>query len=265
VTGGDIEAHVDSSRLVFAPGAAWQYANNGVEVLSVLVQKLTGEQLDAYLDARLFAPLGIHSVSWSRDVRGVPFGDGEMSIRPLDLAKVGQLILDGGTWQGKPIVAPAWLDSSFAQSSAFEPTYGFLWWRIANVTAYGMTADMLAQWRAAGIPDSTLAKLQPIVGMSFPSYSAYVDAWGRRLTSAEFDAVGAILSAGDHLPYYRTLAIGPVLGYAAEGARGQFLVVIPAAHLVAVRMRRATAADRTSTTELDGYPTFPYDIARLVP
>src|SRR5690349_17681705 len=79
--------------------------------------------------------MGITSVSWIHDKRGVPLGAGEMSIRPLDLANVGEAILDGGVWQGKAVIPPGWMTQSTAPSTTFAPNYGLLWWRLGDNSA----------------------------------------------------------------------------------------------------------------------------------
>ncbi|MBL0937636.1 MAG: serine hydrolase [Gemmatimonadaceae bacterium] len=262
---GDIEANAIKSRTVFAPGTGWQYNNAGVDFLAVLAGRLAGRPMDSYLNEKLFLPMGITTVNWRRDSRGVPLGAGEMLIRPLDLAKVGQAILDGGQWQGKQVIPLDWMATSTAASTTFAPDHGFLWWRLVDYTAFGVTSDLLTQWRSMGAPDSTMAKLQPLVAESYTAPNAIYAAMAARLTAAEYAAHMNWLAVGDHIPYYRVLRTGRSVGFAALGWLGQNLTIIPEKQLVAVRMRRAIAADYTSPTELNGYPAFSVDVFRLVP
>lgn len=262
---GDIEAKAIVSRTLFAPGTGWQYNNAGVDLLALLAGRLAGKPMDQYLNEKLFFPMGINNVSWVRDLHGVPLGAGEMRIRPLDLAKVGQAILDGGQWQGKQVIPLDWMAASAAASTTFAPEYGLLWWRLVNYTAIGITSDLLTQWRSMGAPDSTMAKLQPLVSESYTAPSAYYAAMAARLTPAEYTAFMKWLGATNHMPYFRVLGTTPSLGISAQGWLGQYLTIFPEKQLVAVRMRRALAEDYTSPTEQFGYRAFSSNVFRLVP
>jgi CubicO group peptidase (beta-lactamase class C family) len=262
--GNDIEAQGIAAKCLFAPGTSWQYSNGGIDLLSALAGRIAGEPLDVYLNEHLFAPLGIAPVDWMRDDKGVPYGAGEMKIRPLDMAKVGQALL-AGNWHGKEIVPRSWATLSFAQSSPFEPIYGLLWWRLANVTSVGLTAEVIGQWRTAGVPDTTLDKLQPLVGQTYPSNTELFAAMRGVLTDAESTALNNLLAKGNHLPYSRDLTIGPVAGSLAAGWLGQYLVLVPEEGLVGVRMRRSRPSDQTSPTEVDAYGDFSSDVLSLVP
>lgn len=262
---GDIEANAFESRTVFAPGTGWQYNNAGVDLLALLAGRLAGKPMDLYLNEKLFLPMGITTVSWMRDRRGVPRGAGEMRIRPLDLAKVGQAILDGGQWQGTQVIPLDWMAASATASTMFAPDYGLLWWRLVNYTAFGITSDLLTQWSSMGAPDSTMAKLQPLVAESYNAPNAIFAAMAARLTAAEYAALMNWLAAGNHIPYYRVLQTSRSNGVAARGWLGQYLTIFPEKQLVAVRMRRAIAADYASPTELNGYREFEANVFRLVP
>jgi CubicO group peptidase (beta-lactamase class C family) len=262
---GDIEAKAIESRTIFAPGTGWQYNNAGVDLLAALAGRLAGKPMDQYLNEKLFLPMGITSVSWVRDRRGVPLGAGEMLIRPLDLAKVGQAILDGGQWQGKPVIPLDWMTTSATASSTFAPEHGFLWWRLVNYTAIGITSDLLTQWRSMGAADSTMAKLQPLVAESYTTPNALFAAMAARLAAAEYAAFMNWIAVGNHIPYYRVLGTSPSLGISAQGWLGQYLTIFPEKRLVAVRMRRAVAEDYTSPTERFGYRAFSSNVFRLVP
>ncbi len=264
-TKGDIEAHGLEVNCLFEPGTSWQYSNNGIDLLAALAGKLAGKPMDEYLNEKLFRPMGIADVAWITDRRGVPLGAGEMMIRPLDMAKVGQALLDGGVWLSKSIVPATWPPQSFAQSNTIEPLYGLLWWRNAKVTSVGLTAEVLSQWRTAGVAADMMTKLEPFVGRKYADASALYSAITSSLESAEWTALDTVLSAGDHLPYYRNLEIGALSGYNAAGWLGQFLVIAPDEQLVAVRMRRARDADYDGGREVDGFPTFPTDAAALTP
>ncbi|MDB4938793.1 MAG: uncharacterized protein JWP87_5765 [Labilithrix sp.] len=260
---GDIEANALASKCMFEPGTSWQYSNAGVDLLAALAGKLAGKPMDEYLDEKLFHPMGIADVAWMHDKKGVPLGAGEMLIRPLDMAKVGQAMLGGGKWRDAQIIPAAWPALSSAQSNAIEPLYGLLWWRDAKVTAVGLTGEVLAQWKTAGLAAEAAEKLEPLVGKKFADASRYAWALQGALGSDELVALDQLLAKGDHLPYMRNLEVGPVTGFNAAGWLGQFLVVVPAKQLVAVRMRRPRDADYGGGKEVDGFSTFPSEVPAL--
>jgi CubicO group peptidase (beta-lactamase class C family) len=267
VTGGgnDIEAYADRSPLLFAPGAGWQYSNNGIDLLSALTSKIAGKNLDAYLNEKLFAPLGIPATSWALDKNGIPYGAGELRIRAIDMAKVGQAILDGGMWKGAQVIDPNWITQSEAISSTYEPEYGLLWWRDAAPTAYALTNDLLDQWEGNGIDKSITDKLRAGTGTSFATYAEYQTFVRSMITDADRAAINTVLASGDHVPAVRIASAAPAIGYYFSGWLGQYMYVIPSKHIVAVRMRRAIEADYTSTTETNSFPAFFFDVYQLVP
>lgn len=96
-----------------SPGIDWHYcsANTfllGIALESALVRADKGG-LKAYLDDRLMRPLDIAHYTIGRTPKGhLPMHGGER-LRPRDLAKFGQLLVDGGRWKGRQVVPAAWV------------------------------------------------------------------------------------------------------------------------------------------------------------
>jgi CubicO group peptidase (beta-lactamase class C family) len=127
----DIEKTGVEAELVTPVGSKFKYNNQAVDFLSVIVRRLfpDGVRLDDMLQKLIFADLGVVGAFWSKDDRGDPRAAGELMMRPIDLAKIGQLVLDGGSWRGKRILSKGWMDTML---SAGQPLYdgcGLLWWR----------------------------------------------------------------------------------------------------------------------------------------
>lgn len=125
----DKNAFVLALPLDWAPGRQWAYSNEGVQLLSPLLQRATGGQLQAYARARLFGPLGMDSTRLHEYPAGQvwTYADAETTLR--DFAKVCQLVLDGGRWNGVQVVPEAWVRASVAAIPQ-NPDYGRLWWRV---------------------------------------------------------------------------------------------------------------------------------------
>jgi CubicO group peptidase (beta-lactamase class C family) len=114
------------------PGDVWNYNSGETGLLAAVLHKASGKRLDALAQEVLFDPLGIRDVEWAaRYANGDPIAGWGLRMRPRDIAKVGQLVLDHGRWQGKQIVPEAWIAQSAApqidtgRGSLF---YGYLWW-----------------------------------------------------------------------------------------------------------------------------------------
>jgi CubicO group peptidase (beta-lactamase class C family) len=93
------------------------------------VRKATGHPLDEFARAVLFEPMGISAVEWSR-VKGDTDAGGGLRLRPRDMAKVGQLVLAGGRWNGRQIASQGWIDASVTPrlNATGLYFYGYLWW-----------------------------------------------------------------------------------------------------------------------------------------
>ncbi len=117
--------------MVAAPGATFNYSSGASHLLSAIIQESTGMRTFSFAREYLFEPLGISRVSWLSDPHGIAFGAGGLRLTPRDMAKFGQLYLQGGVWEGKPIIPAKWVEASIApQVSAHGAAsyYGYQWW-----------------------------------------------------------------------------------------------------------------------------------------
>jgi CubicO group peptidase (beta-lactamase class C family) len=114
-----------------APGTAFSYSSGASHLLSAIVQEATGTRTIYFATDHLFDPLGIKRVSWPSDPQGIAFGAGGLWLTPRELARFGQLYLQGGVWGGEQIVPAEWVEASIApQVSAHGAAshYGYQWW-----------------------------------------------------------------------------------------------------------------------------------------
>ncbi len=115
--------------LLHEPGEHFAYCSGASQLLSAVVTQATGMNAEAYAEDRLFGPLGIEGVIWPTDPQGNNTGWGDFFIRPGDLAKIGQLFLQRGEWEGERLISEAWIDEATTQQVADgEEGYGFRWW-----------------------------------------------------------------------------------------------------------------------------------------
>jgi CubicO group peptidase (beta-lactamase class C family) len=121
----------------FKPGTHFLYNTSATYMLSAIVQKATGQTLLDYLKPRLFEPLGIEKPTWEMSPQGVSAGGFGLSIRTEDIAKFGQLYLQKGTWHGKRLIPPSWVEAATAiqtsngsnPRSDWDQGYGYQFWR----------------------------------------------------------------------------------------------------------------------------------------
>lgn len=113
-----------------AAGERWVYNGGATALLGRLIATGAGKPLLSYARETLFNPLGIDDVEWVEGADGEPAAASGLRLRPRDLAKVGQLILNRGRWDGRRIVPDAWLDASHAPQVEIgtDLSYGYQWW-----------------------------------------------------------------------------------------------------------------------------------------
>jgi CubicO group peptidase (beta-lactamase class C family) len=111
-------------------GRAFSYCTAGVTLLGPLLERVSGQSVPDFAAAHLFKPLGIERVKWQFQPKGSAMTGGGLQLRSVDLAKLGQLYLNGGRWEGKQVISPEWVRRSIApHASARESIeYGYLWW-----------------------------------------------------------------------------------------------------------------------------------------
>ncbi|HZJ57386.1 MAG TPA: serine hydrolase, partial [Clostridia bacterium] len=94
----------------FEPGARFVYSNVGPYLAGMIIRRLTGSDLRDYLMPRLFEPLGIWLPTWETDPLGNSFGSGGLMLKVSEIAKLGQLYLQGGQWEGKQLIPKQWVE-----------------------------------------------------------------------------------------------------------------------------------------------------------
>lgn len=108
------------------PGTEFQYNSLNTYVLSAIVTKRTGETLTEYLTPRLFGPLGITKYYWETCPKGITKGGWGLFLCAEDMAKLGQLYLQRGKWNGQQLVSEYWIEISMARHLKTQnDTYGY--------------------------------------------------------------------------------------------------------------------------------------------
>lgn len=124
----------------------------GPDILSGILVKATGQSVLDFAVKNLFEPLGIKVENdlsfrnkkeqmafnqstdisgWVTDSMGIHAAGWGLTLTPMDMAKIGQLYLNGGIWEGKQIISSKWIEESTIEHSRWKKrnlSYGYLWW-----------------------------------------------------------------------------------------------------------------------------------------
>ncbi len=132
-----LQAHALARPALTPPGERFYYNNTDAHLASLILASRVGMPIAAYADAQLFKPLGITQYMWDTDSNGTNNGASELRLRPRDMAKIGQLVLQGGQWRGQQLVSSSYIqaatrrqiDTSTVVGDMPSPMgYGYLWW-----------------------------------------------------------------------------------------------------------------------------------------
>lgn len=239
----DMLAFARGLAVQYEPGTQWEYSNPGAMLLAGIVRQASGKPLDRYMQDTIFEPLGIMDWKWHRDRAGNPDAFGGLQLRPRDLAKIGQLMLDQGRWQGRQILSVRFVTEATAPSQQRHAHQGLVW-SLHYPDGYLLQTDAgLAALRQAGFEAAD--KLAPLTGRKFPFGMGYLNAAQERLAEGEFAQLRALMRR----------EVGPVSVqyerrfFGHDGWLGQYLVVDPTTRLVAVRMIRHRRDDQDNARE----------------
>ena len=139
-------------------GGGFEFSNQGAHVVAAVLAEATGMSVLDYARSRLFEPLGIGTrpafeelldagnmdefvaadFAWPVDGSGLHLGWTGLKLRPADLARIGQMLLDGGRWKGEQVVPADWVreidDRAGRHDQPEEPgrtpsgKFGYQWW-----------------------------------------------------------------------------------------------------------------------------------------
>lgn len=125
------------------PGERFYYRDCDPHLISYAIGRLTGKTLAKLAKERLFEPLGIGEYYWQADHAGITMGAHGLHLKPRDMAKIGQMVLDHGRWHDQRIVDSTWVAISTQRQTETqyqtEPHvyhYGYYWWTVPRWGAF---------------------------------------------------------------------------------------------------------------------------------
>ena len=136
---GDWLDEIVAFPLVAEPGRTMIYSNLTSHWLGIIVARACGTDLATFAREHLFEPMDASFGAWTQDVDGHYLGFAELSVSARDMAKLGQLYLDEGRWDGEPLLDEDYVRASLKSYGAPGPIelptrhmdgygYGYQWW-----------------------------------------------------------------------------------------------------------------------------------------
>ena len=142
--------YVLSKPIAAPPDTVWTYNGGGTDLLGNVIERVSGKPLEAFAREMLFAPLGISDWEWMKYRNEKIASAAGLRLRPRDAAKLGQLVLNKGDWNGRQIVSTRWIEQSvtprFQAIGLFGGLfyYGQQWWMGRT-----LSGDKDVKWVAA--------------------------------------------------------------------------------------------------------------------
>jgi CubicO group peptidase (beta-lactamase class C family) len=156
-----------------APGQRWVYAGANTMLLAGLLESATGRPVLDFAIDHLFEPLGIENFRWQTSPQGIVAGQGFLSVCGRDQLKLGQLFLNGGSWQGHRIVSSQWTQAAtkfrVALPNQNNAGYGYQWW-IISIDMEGQSFTCYFASGNGGNKVCVLPALDMVVAMASSAY-----------------------------------------------------------------------------------------------
>lgn len=119
------------------PGDTFNYNTGETQVFGTALSKLIKTSLENYAKENLFKPLSVNIKTWYTDVLNRNLAGSELIMKPNDMLKIGELVLNKGKFGNKQIVSEKWIEESTAEQVKLDSWdilpnangYGYYWWR----------------------------------------------------------------------------------------------------------------------------------------
>ena len=123
--------YVTSKEIILSKIAQFNYCDGNSLLLSAIITEYSGLSSHEYAKQYLFRPLGIEKTKW-KEQNGISMGGTGLHMFSLDLAKIGNLIINNGMHENVKIIDPKWIKTMSSMQSNGYPdwfgNYGLHWW-----------------------------------------------------------------------------------------------------------------------------------------
>jgi CubicO group peptidase (beta-lactamase class C family) len=175
----DPARYVLSQAVVAPAGEVYNYSGGSAVLLQAILKQATGKPLDVVTRELLFAPLGITDVDWIRYPKtGEPIAASGLRLLPRDFAKIGQLVLQHGMWNGRQLVPAAFVDQATTpQINGLDLYfYGYQFWLGRSLVAH-REVDWIAAVGLGGQRIFVVPSLDLVAVVNAGLYNSARQAW----------------------------------------------------------------------------------------
>lgn len=108
----------------------FNYSNISAYLVGVALQQAIGEDVAGFIEREVLAPLGIARYEYGRSPEGYFYGASEMRLTVKGLSRIGQLLYNGGVYDGKQILSEEYVHmATSVQQMNREGGYGYFVWK----------------------------------------------------------------------------------------------------------------------------------------
>jgi len=122
-------------KLIAPVGEHFIYDGGNTEILGAIIKLKTGMYADVFAEKFLFKPLNIQKYDWNTLKQdSFPCMGGSLKMRPIDLTKIGLLVLNNGRYNKQQIISSDWIKKSTSAKTKTHikgDDYGYQWWNIS--------------------------------------------------------------------------------------------------------------------------------------
>lgn len=236
--GGDLEAILNRVRFKERPGVRFEYQSGVTQLLAMVLTRAVGRPLADYASEKLWRPLGAEEDAiWSTDGKGVEKAFCCFNSNARDFARIGQLILQHGRWNGVPLV-----DSAYLRAAVTPADY---------LLTHDGTREPLSRHNDTD-PDSDISdpgsRPASVGSENRPEPAAELAAADHAEPVGSAESTPRGLADQNHCTYYGyQMWVAEWRGHTmpyCRGILGQYIIVIPDENMVVVRLGRARSEDR---------------------
>lgn len=244
-----------AAELSKKPGELWEYNNKSLNLMAGVIQKITGKRMDEYIGERLFKNLQITDYSWTLDQKGNPHVMSGCQIMPKDLAKLGLLLANKGTYNNNLIISQEHINE-VVQPCAQYQGYGILWWVDYENTISIVDKQIISELKKAGISKEFIKKAIKMKGV-YNSNEEYLTKLRSVFGDKPYENIAKNLTSGLRL---RKREFSGKVTYRADGYLGNFIIVDPINNIVAIRM----ISHQSHKEEKDNFSDFGKQVIDLI-
>lgn len=163
-----------SRSMVQKPFTGFLYNSGCPMIVAGIIEKATKMRLDEFAVRYLYEPLKIRRYNWLKDSTGFCHAGGGLFLKPMDMMKIGIMVMNNGKWANQQIISENWIrraTSSYLTTSFDISTYGYFWWIREMKTSGVKTTRVISAEGAGGQKLYIFPEYQMIIAFTERNYT----------------------------------------------------------------------------------------------